>query len=295
MVETKKLVNQESIVTLSAVQFEPRIGYKKENVKKSIELINKAADKGANLIVLPEMCNTGYMFNSREEFYEVAEKIPEGTTTQAWMKVAKERNIYIVAGIGELDADGVRTFNSAVLVGPGGYIGTHRKLHLWCDDKVFWEPGDLGYQVFQTPIGRIGMLICFDMWYFENFRILATMGADVVCCPSNWVDGDPGDTHSFGPYMALCNAMCNNIFIVGADRIGTERECTFSGVSCIVGPEGWYRGPQASYDKEEILTAEVNIMESRRLNWNHMNVVLRDRRTDLYDEMLGSGMPKMPR
>jgi len=295
MIEQNKLINQESMVTLAAIQFEPKIGCKDDNVKRSIELINDAADKGANLITLPEMCNTGYMFNSRQECYELCEKIPEGSTTQAWMKVAKERGIYIVAGIGEMNEDGTKLYNSAVLIGPDGYIGTHRKLHLWCDDKVFFEPGDLGYQVFNTSIGRIAMIICFDMWYFENFRILAGMGADIVCCPTNWVDGVPVDLHTLGPYSCLVNANCNNIFIVAADRIGTERGCTFPGMSCIVGPEGWYRAGQASFDQEEILIAEVNLMESRRLNWNNMNVVHRDRRTDLYDEMLGSGMPKMPR
>ena len=88
-VETKKLTNQESMVTLAAVQFEPRIGYKDENVKRSLELTRDAIDKGANLITLPEMCNTGYMFNTREECLAVMEKIPEGPTTQAWMKLAK--------------------------------------------------------------------------------------------------------------------------------------------------------------------------------------------------------------
>lgn len=295
MVETKKLLDQESMVTLATVQFEPRIGYKDDNVKRSIELINQAADKGAKLITLPEMCNTGYMFNTREECHALAEKIPEGPTTQAWMKVAKERGVYVCAGIGEMDVDGKRLYNSAVLVGPDGYIGTHRKLHLWCDDKVFMEPGNLGYQVFDTPIGRIAMLICFDMWYFENFRILALMGADIVLCPSNWVDGVPLDLRTLGPNLALVNAGCNNIFVVATDRVGVERGCKFPGLSCIVGPEGWYRAGPASVENEEILTAEVNLMQARRLNWNSMHVVHRDRRTDVYDEMLGSGIPKMAR
>ena len=294
MVETVKQHNQESIVMLAAVQFEPRIGCVDENVKRSVELINEAADKGANLITLPEMCNTGYMFNTREECLGMMERIPEGPTTQAWIKAAKERNVYIVAGIGEIDKDGL-AYNSCVLVGPEGYIGTHRKLHLWCDDKVFFEPGDSGYQVFSTPIGRIGMLICFDIWHFESFRILAGMGADVVCCPSNWPVEAPEALHTLGPTLCLANASGNNIFIVAPDRIGVERGCAFAGKSCIVGPEGWYRADVASDDKEEIVFASVNLMEARRLNLNQMNVVLRDRRTDLYDEMLGSGMLKMPR
>jgi len=289
MVEFNKIENQESMVKLCAIQMEPKIGYKEQNVKRSIEMIHEAADNDANLIVLPELCNTGYMFNNREEVYEVAEVIPEGDTIQKWIQVAKDRNIYICAGIAEVAKDGIRCYNSALLLGPAGYIGTHRKLHLWCDDKVFFEPGDLGYQVFETKIGRIGILICFDMWYFENFRILALKGADVVCCPSNWVDIPPAELSTMGTHLAMVNANCNNIYVVAADRIGTERSCKFPGRSLIVGPDGWPKAGLASDKEEEILYAEVNLMEARRLNWNAMNVVLRDRRIDLYDVALGSG------
>ncbi len=285
----EKLDNVESMVTLAAVQMEPHLGEKDENVAKSIKLINEAADKGAKLITLPELCNTGYMFNSREEVYSCAEHVPGGYTCNEWEKVAKERNVYIVAGITELGEDNIRCYNTAVLIGPDGYIGKHRKLHLWCDDKIFFEPGDLGYQVFETPIGRIAMLVCFDMWYFENWRILKLMGADIVCCPTNWVDIPPAELRTMGTHLAMVNANCNSLFAIAADRIGLERGCKFPGRSCIVGPDGWFRAGLASDDKEEVLTATVNLMEARRLNWNAMNVVLRDRRTDLYAEDLGSG------
>lgn len=266
---------------------------REENVKRSLEMLNEAADNGANLIVLPELCNTGYIFKNRQEVYEVAEIIPEGPTMQQWIKVAKERKVYIVAGINELERNGIRCYNSAVLIGPEGYIGTHRKLNLWRDDMSFFEPGNLGYQVFETPIGRIAMLVCYDMWYFENWRILALKGADVVCCPTNWVDVPPVELRTMGTYMAMVNANCNNIFVIAADRIGTERGCKFPGRSLIVGPDGWFRAGLASDNKEEILYAEVNLMDSRRLNWNSMNIA--SRRTDLYDVALGSGEPVLPR
>ena len=179
-----------------------KLGCKEENVAKTLEMIREAAQKGANLITLPELCNTGYMFNSRQEVYDCAELVPGGPTCTAWEEIAKELNVYLVAGITEVDADGVRCFNTAVLIGPNGYIGKHRKLHLWYDDKIFFEPGDLGYQVFQTPIGRIGMLICFDMWYFEDFRLLALKGADIVCCPTNWVDIRRKNCTPWGPTSA---------------------------------------------------------------------------------------------
>lgn len=292
--ENKKILDRESVVTLAALQYNCPLGQREENIRKSVEMINKAADKGATMITLPEMCNTGYVFNNREEFYAVAENIPDGPSCKAWIKVARERNLHICAGMGELGEDGVSLYNSAVLIGPKGFIGKHRKLHLWDNDKYFMEPGDLKYQVFQTPIGRISMMICFDMWFMEGFRILANMGADLICIPTNWVDGIH-ELHTLGPTLALVNSSCNNIFIVCADRIGEERGIVFPGLSCIVGPEGWYRAGPASLDKEEILLAEVNLPQARRLNWNAMNVVHRDRRTDLYDPMLGSGLPRFPR
>lgn len=295
MVEINKIANQESAVKVCAIQFEPRMCDKEENVRKGIEMLEEAADKGANLCVLPELFNTGYMFNTRAEVYEVAEQIPDGATTKALEKVAKERNIYIAAGLVELAPDNVQCFNSAVLIGPNGYIGKHRKMHLWCNDKLFFEPGDMDYQVFHTPIGRIGLIICFDMWYFESFRILALKGADIVCCPTNWVKLPPDEIGTMGTYLAMCNAHCNHIFVVAADRIGVERGCTFPGRSCIVGPDGWFLAGPASDDKEEILISAVNLMESRNINLNDYNTIFRDRRTDLYDAALGSGKKMLPR
>lgn len=295
MVEQNRIPGKESMVKIAAIQMEPKIGYKEENVKKTIEKINEAIDNGANFIVLPELCNTGYMFNTREEVYSVAEQVPEGPTTQAWLKIAQEKKVYICAGITEVEKDGVRCFNSAVLLGPDGYIGKHRKMHLWADDKLFFEPGDLGYQVFETPIGRIGILICFDMWFFENFRILGQMGADIICIPTNWVDTPPEEMHTIGTRLAVVNSSCNSLYTVCADRVGVERGCKFPGMSCITGPEGWFRAGPASVEGEEIIYAECNILDARRVVWNPLNVVYRDRRTDLYDEMLGTDYKPLAR
>ncbi len=107
------------------------------------------------------------------------------------------------------------------------------------DDKIFFEPGDLGYQVFETPIGRIAMLVCF--WYFENWRILKLMGADIVCCPTN---GSIFRQQSLGEngerIFQWSMPTVIVYFAIAADRIGLERGCKISGRSCIVGPDGWF-------------------------------------------------------
>lgn len=285
----------ENRVTLAAIQMEVAFGEKDKNIQRSLELISEARKKGADLIVLPELCNTGYAFETKKEVYDMAEKVQDGETIKAWIQAAKELGVYICGGIAELDDDEIKLYNSAVLVGPKGYIGTYRKLHLWNTEKYFFEPGNTGLPTFDTPIGRIGILICYDMWFSEAFRILALKGADVVCCPANWVDSKNEEIRNMGTNMAIVNANNNNFFIVAADRIGKEKNCYFPGRSIIVNPNGCTCAPIASHDQEEIITAEVNLFESRKLNWSDTNVKLRDRRTDVYDVYLNSDEGFRPR
>lgn len=289
----ERMTGKESLVKVACIQFEPLFGQVERNVKKTLELINEAADNGATLIVLPELANTGYVFNTRAECYSLAEEVPNGPTTQEWMKVAKERELYIVAGITE--REGINTYNSAVIVGPDGWIGTHRKVTLWNEEKMFFEPGNLGNQVFNTKIGRISAMICYDMWFPEQWRNCALGGADIVCCPTNWVtfEGLPNDIKNFGVYLAEAAAHSNNIFVAAADRVGTERGCPFPGRSLIVDRNGCpIVGPIG--EDEETIYAEINLMDARRLNYNEFNKVLRDRRDDLWGNYLGKDENNKP-
>lgn len=276
-------------IGIACIQMEPVVGDKDANVAATLDRIRAAAGMGARLIVLPELANSGYVFASREEAFDLAEGIPEGPTTKAWADIAAELGVYIVAGIAERDGD--RLFNSAVLIGPGGYIGSFRKIHLWCDENLFFEPGDRGFPVFATPIGRIGMAICYDGWFPETFRLCALQGADIVCVPTNWVPvpGEERDGQAMSNILHMAAAHSNSIYIACADRIGVERGQPFIGQSLIVSYTGWPLAGPASRDREEILFAEVDLGDARRKrNWNDFNQVLRDRRTDVYGEMLGS-------
>jgi predicted amidohydrolase len=280
---------KESVVRVACLQMEPIVGEKDRNVKNSLEMIGKAADNGARLLVLPELCNSGYVFNSREEAFALAEAIPEGPTTQAWMKVAKERGLYIVAGIAEREDDSL--YNSAVVVGPEGYIGTFRKVHLWNEENLYFEPGNLGFPVFNTPIGRIGTFICYDGWFPESYRLCALQGADIVCIPTNWVPipGQDPKREAMANILVMGSAHSNSVFVAAADRVGTERGQPFVGQSLIASYTGWPVAGPASAKDEEIIYADVNLADARRKrNWNEYNQVLRDRRSDVYDEMLGA-------
>lgn len=279
----------EAELRIACIQMEPVVGEKDRNVSRSLDFINAAADEGARLIVLPELANSGYVFETREEAFALAEAIPEGPTCTAWANIAAERHVYLVAGISE--RDGQALYNSSVVIGPDGYLGTFRKVHLWNEENLFFEPGNLGFPVFQTPIGRIGTFICYDGWFPESYRMCALQGADIVCIPTNWVPipGQDKDREAMANILVMGAAHSNSLFVAAADRVGTERGQPFLGESLIVSYTGWPIGGPASSTDEEIIYADVNLADARRKrNWNEYNQVLRDRRTDLYDEMLGS-------
>jgi len=282
----ERIKGKESVIKVAAIQTIPFFGEKDKNVNRQIELIKQASANGNSLIVLPELGNTGYIFNNRNELEELAEEIPNGPTCQEWLSVCQEEKVYLCAGIAERDKG--KYYDSAVLIGPGGFIGKYRKTHLWDEDKLWFEPGDLGFPIFDLKFGRVGILICYDGWKPEVPRILALQGADIICDPAAWVfvPGVITLENSLSPYIHLAHAHMNNIFMVCSVRAGEERGCAFLGNSCIAGPSGFIAGP-ASVNKEEIVSAEINLSQSRYKHWSELASVLTDRRVDLYDELLG--------
>lgn len=284
------------LVTVASIQMEPRIGRKDENLARSVALVERAAAGGAALVVLPELANTGYVFESRAEAFALAEPVPNGPSTQAWIEVARRCNTLIVAGIAE--RDGERLYNAAVVVGPTGWLGTYRKLHLWGDEHLFFEAGDKGLPLFHTPWGRLGVVICYDGWFPEVYRLLAMQGADVVAMPTNWVPmaGQPAGSPAMANTLAMASAHSNALNIVCANRTGTERGQPFIGQSLIVDAQGWpVAGPAAEGGEDLVLTAQLDLRATRQARQlNAFNHVLRDRRDDVYDPMLGTGWP-LPR
>lgn len=285
------LPHAESAIRVACLQMEPKVGDLQANIAESVARIDAAAMQGARLLVLPELCNSGYVFETRAEAFSLAEEIPHGPASRAWIEAARRHGCWIVAGIAE--RVGQKLFNSAVLIGPDGHVGTFRKMHLWAAENLFFEPGDLGFPVYATPIGRIGMLICYDGWFPEAYRLCALQGADIVCVPTNWVPipGQAPDQPAMANVLAMAAAHSNSIFIAAADRVGTERGQPFLGRSLIVSYTGWPVAGPASDTAPETIVADLNLSEARRKrNWNDFNQILRDRRTDCYDAMLGSGV-----
>ncbi len=215
----------------AAIQYEPRIQGKRENVTHQLQKTVEAARKGAKLIVLPEMNQVGYCYFNREELRPYVEPVP-GPTTEKYSEVARRYETHIVVGLAEVEPDTNNYYNSQALVGPDGLIGKYRKVHSYISEPKWAKDGDLGFPVYHTEIGNLGMLICMDQHYFESSRILALRGADVVCFSTNWLD-------ERGPAPVwITRSFENGVYAVCADRWGLERKTQFTGGSCIINPDG---------------------------------------------------------
>lgn len=216
---------------VASIQFEPTMFAKEANIAALARMCREAAQGGARLIVTPEMGTTGYCWYDRAEVASEVETIP-GPTTERFREIAAAHDCYIVVGLPEVDPVTDLYYNSAALIGPEGVIGTHRKSHPYISEPKWAASGDIAHQVFDTPIGRIAILICMDLHFFETVRLETLAGADVICHISNWLA-----ERTPAPYW-ITRAFENGCYVVEANRWGLERTVQFSGGSCIIGPDG---------------------------------------------------------
>ncbi len=249
----------------------PVFGKKDENISKVFTAIG---GMDADLVVLPELFNTGYQFTSREEAFAMAEEIPGGQTTRALIGLAKDRRLHIVAGLAE--EENGRCYNSAVLVGPQGFISRYRKLHLFWNEKRWFEPGDVGLGVYDIGQAKIGIMICYDWFFPEVARYLALKGADVICHPANLV-------LPHCPQAMITRCIENRVFAVTANRVGTEKrsedQLAFIGSSQILGVRGEVLC-RASSDREEGGVVEIEPALARDKQVTPLNHLFHDRRVE---------------
>jgi predicted amidohydrolase len=272
-----------SPVKVACCQLAPKVGYKQNNLDKTADFILRAAKDGAQIIVLPELCSSGYVFESRAEAVSLADAYDDGETTTLWQGLAKDLGVYIVGGFAERSA--ATLFNSAAVIGPRGRMGLFRKVHLWGDENLFFSPGDLGFPVFATEFGTIGVGICYDGWFPEFYRTCARKGAELICVPTNWVPipGQDPKREAMANILTMASSHSNSIYIAAADRVGMERGQLFIGQSLITGYTGWPVAGPASPNEEQILMADIDMASARKARrWNDFNEVLRDCRPDAY-------------
>jgi len=242
--------------------------------------LERAVEHGVELAVFPECALTGYVYRSLEEALEVAEPVP-GPASERVCRAAERLGVYVVVGMLER-ADG-RCYNTAIVAGPNGFEGLYRKTHILClGVDRFTTPGDIPYHVYDLPIGRLGVLICYDLRFPEPARSLALQGAQIVVLPTNW----PVSSTIQPDVFSRARAAENHVFVLAADRVGEERGARFLGRSQIVAPSGEVLA-EGSKDAVEMLVRDVDASEA-----DVKNVVVRagehemdcfaDRRPELY-------------
>jgi predicted amidohydrolase len=269
---------------VATIQFEPVMFEKERNIARLLELCEQAAVAGAKLIVTPEMGTTGYCWFDRAEVAPYLEKVP-GPTTQRFAALARRHGCHIVIGMPEVDEDDIY-YNTAVLIGPDGVIGRHRKTHPYISEPKWAAAGDLHNQVFETSIGRIALLICMDIHFVETARLMALGGADMICHISNWLA-----ERTPAPYW-ISRAFENGCYVIESNRWGLERTVQFSGGSCVIAPDG---GIMAVIDKGDgVALAEIDLDAARARNVLG-EPVFAQRRPELYPELLTNTFSWNPR
>lgn len=235
------------------------------------------------LTIFPECFSTGYCFNSLEEARELAESIP-GPSTDRVARLCAELKTSVVFGM--IEKSGGQIFNTAVLIGPEGLVGSYRKVHLpYLGVDRFTTPGDRPFEVFEVSGVRIGMLICYDGGFPEATRVLAVRGADLVVLPTNW----PPGAACMAEYSINCRAMENGIYFAAVNRVGTENGFSFIGKSRICSPLG---ETMASIDDDSdgVLRAEIDPVVARtkrlvRVPGKHVIDRMADRRPEMYSAL----------
>jgi predicted amidohydrolase len=254
-------------------------GDKKENIRKIEKKVIEAKQQGADLVIFPELSLTGYTL--RDQIYDLAETIP-GASTAVIERIAKKTHTYVVVGIPELSNKAQATiYNTAVLVGPKGFIGKYRKMYL-PTHSVFEEKRyfRLGYQsaVFDTKLGKIGLIICYDVFFPEVCRLARLGGAQIIVC----ISASPATRRMFFETLTKARAIENTAFVAYVNLVGVEDGLQFWGGSRLIGPNGKVLA-QAKYHEEDLVIGEINYADMRPIET--FVPLMKDLRPELFDKL----------
>ncbi len=301
------LANGEKLCTLNLMRSKFIIGLvqmacspdARQNLIHAVSMVERAAAEGAQLICLPELFQSHY-FCQREDaaLFDLAEPVP-GPATETLGRIARDREVVVVAPVFERRAPGVYHNSAAIIDADGKVAGLYRKMHIPDDpayyEKFYFTPGDLGFQAFDTRVGRIATLICWDQWYPEGARLAALAGADLILYPTA-IGWHPHEKEPVGAAQRDAwrtiqrgHAIANGVYVAAVNRVGFEESpdgagagLEFWGTSFVSDPFGVVV-KEASAGREEIVLAEVDLarVEETRRNWPFF----RDRRIDAYGEI----------
>jgi predicted amidohydrolase len=268
-------------------QLTPQVTDLQGNCALALAAIREAVELGADVIVLPELVTSGYVFESLEEARSVA-LTRDDRVFSDWASEAARGAAVVIGGFCERGDDSL-LYNSAVVVDGSGVLGVHRKTHLWDREKLFFAPGDEPPRVFDTAVGRIGLLICYELEFPELTRTLALAGADLIAVPTNWPRSEwPAGEHPPEVIVAMATARVNRVFVACCDRTGIERAQQWTAGTAIIDQTGWLVARQAQAGPA---SADVDLALARDKRWTERAHALSDRRPELYGQLTAEAAP----
>jgi predicted amidohydrolase/dienelactone hydrolase len=274
---------------IAVAQLAITIGEPDANRKAAAAAVTEAAAAGARLVVLPELCDSGYVFGAQAaeaqaEAGALASPADDSETLRQWRALAAEYQLVIVGGFCER-GPGRRLFNSAAVVDASGTLAVYRKAHLWDKEKLVFTPGDGPPPVIDTAVGRVGVMICYDLEFPEWVRLAAIKGADLIAAPVNWpYAARPAGERPAEVVKAQAAAATNGVFVAVADRCQDERGVSWISGSLIAGPDGYPLAGPVLEDRPALLTATCDLRKARDKSLDGDNDLLADRRPSLYTE-----------
>lgn len=264
-------------------------GSKDKMIDKHAEYARKAADQGAQVMCFQELFYGPYFCQVQDaKYYDYTEPIPNGPTTERMQKLAQELKMVLIVPMYEVDGTGIYYNTAAVIDADGKYLGKYRKTHIpqvngfW--EKFYFRPGNLGYPVFDTAVGKVGVYICYDRHFPEGARMLGLNGAEIVFIPSAT---SRGLSQHLWRIEQTSHAIANGYFVGTINRIGKEEELgpnDYYGQSYFCTPRGEFVGDVASAHEEELIVRDLNLdlIKEVRNTWQFY----RDRRPEMYDKIV---------
>jgi predicted amidohydrolase len=273
------------VTVISSRQLAPQVGRLADNCELSVLAVQAAVDEGVDIIVLPELVTSGYVFADRDEA-RAAALTPDAEVFGRWSAAAGAIGAVVVGGFAEAGADG-DVYDSALVVDGSGVLAVYRKTHLWDREKLFFTPGADRPPVVATAHGRIGVLICYDAEFPEMIRTVALAGADLLAVPTNWPWlARPAGERPPELIVAMAGARVNRLPIAMCDRTGTERGVGWTAGSAIIDEQGWPVAEASHTDQPVSITADIDLSIGRSKRLGEFADAIGDRRPELYGALL---------
>ena len=280
-------------VRIASCQFAPDVESPAASAALARDSIAAAVAEGAQIVVLPELCTSGYVFREAAEARAAASPV-DGELLRSWAGEATRGDALVIGGFCELASDG-SLFNSSALVDGDGVIAVYRKVHLWGEEQRWFIPGEAPAPVVPTRHGAIGLAVCYDIEFPELTRGLALQGAQLIALPTNWPhEPEPPDGRPVLHSLAAMTAYWNKVFVAVCDRCGAERGLEFEGGSVIAGPDGAFRAGPVAGRGARMLLADCELSQADDKRTGEHNDAFGDRRPAHYaaallDEPVAAG------